>query len=367
MLVVSGNTALFAIPEGGGPARLLGDTSHVAGEQYRDGPLVVDDAHSVIYASWPGSSPGSARIAIAPLGPGKTTVLDIKGVTPLGVVDGTLVYVTAAGVMMGVPIDVAKRRLLGPPVQLIDNVSINFGTGLARASLSPTGTLFYQSGTQFSRVVVAGAPARPGSCSMTAATIPFPDSPRTAGGSPSPSARPTIGTSGWTSSPPVPDPADHRGPEQRAPEWSPDGRRVLFRSDRDRQTAIWWRPADLSAEASSLLSGNRLDVFEAVISPDARSLVFQLDTAGADLYYRALSGDTSPQPIANSQSAIETMPRLSPTAAGSPSAPTNRDGTRWWSSPSRGRAGGSRSLPAAAPSRSGRVTAADCSIAASGR
>ena len=110
-----------------------------------------------IYSSWPGSSPGSASIAIAPLGPGKATVLDLKGVTPLGVVDGTLVYVTAAGVMMGAPIDVAKRRLLGPPVQLIDNVSINLGTGLARASLSSTGTLFYQSGSQLSRIVVAGA------------------------------------------------------------------------------------------------------------------------------------------------------------------------------------------------------------------
>jgi Tol biopolymer transport system component len=40
--------------------------------------------------------------------------------------------------------------------------------------------------------------------------------------------------------------------------------------------------------------------------------VFQLDTAGADLYYRALAGDTALRPIANSQAAIETMPRLSP-------------------------------------------------------
>ena len=87
---------------------------------------------------------------------------------------------------------------------------------------------------------------------------------------------------------------------------------MLFRSDRDGRTAIWWRPADLSAEATRLLSGNRLDVFEAVMSPDARYLVYQLDTAGADLYYRAMAGDTSNRPIANNQAAIETMPRLSP-------------------------------------------------------
>ena len=313
VLVISGNTALFTMPEAGGPSRLLGDTTHVAGEQYRDGPLVVDDAHSVIYSSWSGSSPGSARIAIAPLGPGETTVLDIKGVTPLGLVDGTLVYVNAAGIVMGVPVDVVKRRLLGPPFQLIDNVSINFGTGLARASLSPTGTLFYQSGTQFSRVVVAGAD---GSTRVLLGDRRDYSFPRL-----SPDGRQLALTIGS---------ADHRdvwldefasgtltrltteGLSNERPEWSPDSRRVLFRSDRDGNTAIWWRPADLSAEATVLLKGNRLDVFEAVLSPDARSLVYQLDTAGADLYYRAMSGDSAPHPIANNPAAIETMPRLSP-------------------------------------------------------
>jgi serine/threonine-protein kinase len=312
VIVTSGNTALYAIPEAGGPARLLGDTSDIAGEQFQDGPLVLDDARSVAYSSWSGSSPGSARIAIAPLGPGQPTVLDVKGVMPLGVIDHTLVYVTAAGVMMGVPIDVAKRRLLGAPVQLIDDVSLNFGTGLARASLSPRGTLFYQSGTQLSRVVVAGAG---GSRVLLDDRRDYsfprlsPDGLRLAL---------TIGS------------ADHRdiwvdelasgaltrltreGVSNERPEWSPDGRRVLFRSDRSGNTAIWWRPADLSADATVLLTGPRLDVFEAVISPDGRYLVFQVDTAGADLYYRGLAGDTALHPIANSQTAIETMPRLSP-------------------------------------------------------
>jgi Tol biopolymer transport system component len=312
VLVVSGNTALFAVPEAGGPARLLGDT-RPSGELFRDGPLVVDDAHSVIYASWSGSSPGSARIAIAPLGPGATTVLDIKGVTPLGMVDGTLLYVTAAGVVMGAPIDLAKRKQLGPPFQLIDNISINFGTGLARASLSPTGTLFYQSGTQLSRVVVAGTSGPDRVLLADRRDYSFPRL--------SPDGKQVALTIGS---------ADHRdiwlddlasgtltrltteGLSNERPEWSPDGRRVLFRSDRDGNTAIWWRAADLSSEATILLKGNRLDVFEAVVSPDARNLVYQLDTAGADLYYRAMAGDTAPHPIANNQGAIETMPRLSP-------------------------------------------------------
>jgi serine/threonine-protein kinase len=313
VIVVSDNTNLIAIPESGGRGRMLGTVGRAADELYRDTPLVDDETGSVIYSSWPSSSPTSARIAIMPLGDGRTTVLDLKGLAPLGIVDGTLVYVTAAGVMMGVPIDVAKRRLLGPPVQLTDNVSLNLGTGQSRAALARTGTLFYQSGTDLSRVVVAGAGGIARVLLDDRRDYSFPRL--------SPDGRQlalTIGT------------ADHRevwvddlesgalsrltteGVTSERPEWSPDGRRVLYRTDRGGRTAIWWRPADLSADATPLLMGKGLDLFEAVLSPDARYIVYQLDTLGADIYYRALAGDTTARPIANSAGAIENMPRLSP-------------------------------------------------------
>jgi eukaryotic-like serine/threonine-protein kinase len=313
VIVVSDNTNLIAIPESGGPGRMLGTAERPADELYRDTPLVDDETGSVIYSSWISSSPASGRIAIMPLGEGRTTVLDLKGLAPLAVVDGTLVYVTATGVMMAVPIDVAGRRLLGPPVQLVDNVSLNLGTGQARAALARTGTLFYQSGTDVSRVVVAGAGGISRVLLDDRRDYAFPRL--------SPDGRQlalAIGT------------ADHRdvwvddlasgtlsrltteGVTSERPEWSPDGRRVLYRSDRGGRTAIWWRPADLSAEATPLLTGKGLDLFEAVLSPDTRYIVYQLDTLGADIYYRALAGDTTARPIANSATAIENMPRLSP-------------------------------------------------------
>jgi serine/threonine-protein kinase len=313
VIVVSDNTNLIAIPESGGPGRMLGTAQRPADELYRDTPLVDDETGSVIYSSWTSSSPASSRIAIMPLGEGRATVLDLKGLAPLGVVGGTLVYVTAAGVMMAAPIDVAGRRLLGPPVQLVDNVSLNLGTGQARAAISRTGTLFYQSGTDRSRVVVAGAGGISRVLLDDRRDYAFPRL--------SPDGRQlalAIGT------------ADHRdvwvddivsgalsrlttdGVTSERPEWSPDGRRVLYRTDRGGRTAIWWRPADLSAEATPLLSGKGLDLFEAVLSPDARYIVYQLDTLGADIYYRALAGDTTARPIANSAAAIENMPRLSP-------------------------------------------------------
>jgi Tol biopolymer transport system component len=254
----------------------------------------------------------SARIAIASLATGAATVLDVRGIQPLGVVDGTLVYVTSAGTIMGVPIDIGRRRVLGPPVQLVDNVVLNNSTGLARATVSPR-TLFYQSGSQVSQVVIVG----PGGSKRTLLgdwrDYAFPRL--------SPDGRRLAITVG------VSDRRDvwlhefgsgtltrltTEGTTNERPEWSPDGSRVLYRSDHETRTAIWWRPADLSARATPLLMGQRLDVFEAVLTPDARTIVYQLDTLGADIYYRALSGDTTPHPVAASTTAIETMPRLSP-------------------------------------------------------
>src|SRR5450432_2475599 len=313
VIVVSSNTALYAIPEAGGTARVFKSDTHSSGYLYQDSPLVLDETKSVIYSSWTGSSPVTGRIAIVPIGGGESTILDLKGIMPLSVIGGTLVYVTAAGVMMGVPIDVAKRRLLGPPVQLVDHVSLNAGTGLAFTALSPTGTLIYQSGTQLSRVVVVGKDGGRRAILDDARDYAFPRL--------SPDGKQLAITIGS---------ADHRdvwldelasgtrtrltteGLTNERPEWSPDGRRVLFRSDRGARSAIWWRPADMSADAAPLLSGDRLDVFEGVLSPDSRYLVYQLDTLGADIYYRAVTGDSTARPIANNPATLETMPRVSP-------------------------------------------------------
>ena len=312
VIVVSGNTAFYVIPESGGSARELGVRGRVPGEVFRDFPLVLDAERSVLYSSWSSSSLTSARIAIASLATGEATVLDLPGIEPLGVTDGTLVYATATGVIMGVPIDVAKRRLLGAPVRLVDNVVINNTSGMARAALA-RGTLFYQSGSQLSRVVEAGAGGTSRTILGDLRDYAFPRL--------SPDARRLAITIGSTdrrdvwldelSSGTVTRLTTEGTTNERA-EWSPDGRRVLYRSDRANRTGIWWRPADLSAEATPLLLGNHEDVFEAVITPDARYLVYQLDTLGADIYYRALAGDSTPRPIAASPTAIEMMPRVSP-------------------------------------------------------
>ncbi|HKT08423.1 MAG TPA: protein kinase [Gemmatimonadaceae bacterium] len=313
VIVLSGNRSLYLMPEAGGQAREFGGgTGRPQGELFTATPLVIDSARCIIYTSATSATVSTNRIAIASMSGGQATVLDLPGLQPLGVVDNTLVYATTSGTIMGVPIDLAKRRLLGAPVQLLDNVVVNLSTGLARAALSH-GTLVYQSGSQLSQVVMVGRGETTRTLLADRRDYLFPRL--------SPDGRRlaiTIGAGDrrdiW-----LDDLASgtltrltSEGSANERPEWSPDGTRVLYRSDRGSRTGIYWRPADLSADATPLVLGKRVDVYEGVMSPDARYIAYQLDTLGADLYYRALTGDTTPHPIAANPSAIEIMPRISP-------------------------------------------------------
>jgi Tol biopolymer transport system component len=240
-------------------------------------------------------------------------VFDVPGWQPLGLVDGVLTYLTAGGVIMGVPIDVRGRKLTGKPVQLVAGISVNPTTGLGRAALSSDGTLFYQTGTQTSQVLIAGVDGttRPLLAEPREYAFPrlSPDGRRLAVAIGATDRRDIwiydLGAQTATR-------ITSEGTTNERPEWTPDGTRVLFRSDRHARSGIWWRPVDLSAEATPLIEGPHMEVYEGVLSPDMRTIVYQLDTIGADILYRGMNGDSSHHVVSNSAQAIETMPRLSP-------------------------------------------------------
>ena len=310
VIVVSGNRTLYGIPASGGALRAFGAPPR--GQGFTVAPFVVDSARCIIYASQATATPSSSKIAIASLATGDATVLDLAGIQPLGLIDNNLVYATVAGTIMAVPIDLSKRRLLGAPVQLLDNVVVNNSTGLARSALAH-GTLIYQTGTQLSQLVMVGRGDTTRALLADRRDYSFPRL--------SPDGRRiaiTIGAGDrrdvW-----LDDLASGTltrltsdGTTNERPEWSPDGTRVLYRSDRGARTGMYWRPADLSADATQLDLGHHFDVYEAVMSPDSRYIVYQLDTLGADIYYQAMSGDTTSHPIATNPTAVEIMPRISP-------------------------------------------------------
>ncbi len=312
-LIVSGNRAFYSVPQDGGEPQILPGPERLEGELFRTAPLVLPDGRHVLYASWNVTSVNGVRLAVLDLKTGQGRILELPGLHPLGMVDDILVYVNSTGVLMGARVDLDAARVLGAPVQLAENITINTGTGLARAALSPAGTLIYQTGSPLARVMVVGPEGR---------TRLGPEDNR-------PYGFPRLSPDGRRLAIGIEDGGrgdiwlyhltdrtftrlTTSGVFNQRPEWTPDGRRVLFRSEASGHPALWWRPIDLSAEAMPLLDEPGHDIFEGVLTPDGKQIIYQLDTLGADIYYRNLTGDSTAHPVARSGNAVENMPRLSP-------------------------------------------------------
>jgi len=311
VIVAALTSGLGAIPAAGGTPRLVAKIDVATGEVTKRWPIVLSDGETVLYESWKPGGSERQRIAVASLATGASTILDVAGVSPLGVLDGRLVYATASQALMAVPFDVRSRRVTGAPTPILSDVVVG-SLGAAKAAISATGSLVYQSGLQTSQVVLADAQGtiRPLLAAARAYAFPrySPDGKRVAL-----TITQGAGSDIWLYD--IPGATMARlttdGSFNERPEWSPDGKHVLFRSERRQRSGLWWQPSDLSGAAEPLLVNDSADFWEGVIAPDGRSLVYQLDTAGAQIFSRPLAGDSTPKPIA-ATGAVTDSPRLSP-------------------------------------------------------
>lgn len=243
-------------------------------------PVALSDGESVLFSAYGMGGTPTARLGIASLKSGKVTVLDLLGAAPLGLVDGSLVYVTAAGVVMAVPFDLRSQRLRGTPLSLADQVSVDAAVGAPHASLTPNGELIYMSGVARRQLVLLGADGstrrigEPGAYSWPRFS---PDGRRVAL-SVGTLARRNVWVYELPNGPFTQ--VTSAGSINDRPEWSADGRTLLFRSDRDGRNAIYAQPADGGGEARRLYGDESAQIDEGVMSPDGRALLVQRDTRG---------------------------------------------------------------------------------------
>jgi serine/threonine-protein kinase len=96
------------------------------------------------------------------------------------------------------------------------------------------------------------------------------------------------------------------------PEWTADGKNIVFISTRAGKVGIWKQPADASGPAE-LLDSPEYEPFEAMLSPDEQWLIYR--TAPGSKYPRDILAvsmkDKHTIPLVTGPYA-ETMPRLSP-------------------------------------------------------
>ena len=310
-IVFARNGALFAVSATGGVPTILYRPDSTHGEHLMYWPRAVGDGTTIFYTSAHSVRASNWKIGVVSLDGGRKTVLELPGVSALGVADGALLYATVSHAIMAVPFDVGRRRLGGSAVLVID--SVNTGRwGDPMAALSARGTLVYETGASQRELDLVSAGG---------AITPLPMDRKLVSSFPrfSPDGRHLALSvlDGSVMDIWIYEMASNTlqrlttGGGDRA-EWTPDGRRLLFRTDRNGTEQLWWQRADAGQPAESLFTGPAATP-EGVISPDGAYLVYRLNDRknGRDLWFRRLSGDPHPTPLATS-SADDLMPRVSP-------------------------------------------------------
>jgi len=314
LIVASVRESLMTIPAAGGKFQPIPRSGRVVpGELGQRSPHALDDGETVLYQSWRGS-PAVSKIGVISLTTGKIDILDILGTTPIGVVDGFLIYGTSAGAIMGVPFDVRRRRITGTAVALIEaegNVNNAVG-GLVRAAVARSGSLVYMSGGGNSQIVLADMQGRVrvlvAEPRLYGAPRFSPDGKRLAVDISSSSTRDVwiydIASATLTR-------LTSDGERNLRAEWSPDGKRILYVSDRGGSLSLWWQNADLSG-APELVERAPGPVNGGAMTRDGQTLAYWLSTPihPIDILYRHLTGDTTSKPIA-ATSAAEVAPKFS--------------------------------------------------------
>jgi Tol biopolymer transport system component len=312
-LVVSMNNGrLFVIPENGGPeTKLCGKSGDPFLAQV--GPIVLADGETVLFSASTSTSLTGSKLAVGSLKTGECRLLDVPAIQPLGVADDIVTFATFSGVIMAARFNARTRNIVGPAVPLISDVDINQTTGGAQAGMSANGSLVYLTSSGSSRIVKVSTSGQvtPLVTDERAYAYPrySPDGRRVAVAIATAGQRDIwlVDMAGQTVSR-----LTSGGFINDRPEWTPDGRRILYRTDRSNsRSAIWWRAADLSDTEAALLTSEKEDFYEGVVTPDGKWLIYQSDTAGADVGAHSLSGDRKRLALAGSQF-VEDMGRVSP-------------------------------------------------------
>lgn len=318
-IVVESSSRLAVIPVAGGAPRVFTQLDTARGEVEQRWPLALPDGNTVLYSSSTGSLPTS-RLGVATVSDGKSEVLNVSGTSPLGVIDGELIYVSVTGTLMAVPFDARARRVIGVPVTLSDRLALG-PRGSTDAALSANGTLVYLTGSTAQQIVIH----EPGKKEKVLIADPRPYAyPRL-----SPDGKRvalTVAGEGrsdvwiYTIADATLTRLTTEGTTNERVEWSPDGSRVIYRSDASGGSSLWQVPADGSGHASVLFNPPGAQVWEGVFTPNGQTLIYRVGAIGTgDVMYRRMSTactersecDTMPHAIAATQFS-EWTPRLSP-------------------------------------------------------
>jgi serine/threonine-protein kinase len=314
-----GQAGLFRFPSNGGQKQRIAAPDSARHEVSWAMPMALPDGKSVLAMSY--LDPQGTILVKIRIADGQVTELEGEGENPIGFAGGYLLFGRNDGKLGVVPFDPESTRSVESVIPVLD-APLQRNSGL-EAALSPAGDLIYVKATDSSRITFLDAQGR--------VTTEFPDEHRfdPNGVRTSPDGRQIVARELSDS---VIRHGDlwlydvASGTRQRLttgvnagePDWTPDGRRVLF-SVRSSQVELesWWMPADRSGPAERFLS-SPIAIRQVELSPDSRYAVvntYNPESSSAtyrlDLCLVDLKGDRKLQPLERS-SFSEFSPQISP-------------------------------------------------------
>jgi Tol biopolymer transport system component len=305
-------SALQQVPDGGGTPQPL--THLKKGEVSQRWPEFLPDGKAVLFTAAPtNASWANAQVAVQSVGRGERQNLIKEATHPRYAVSGQLVY-AQGGSLMAAPFDPQRLAITGAAVPVVESVLQSPSSGAAQYSFSATGSLVYISGgvqaDQRSLVWVnRNGAEQPVAAPARAYVFPrlSPDGRRVG-----------VGITEQETQVWLYDLAletltrfTFEGNVNLNADWTPDGKRIAFQSNKEGPLNLFWQRADGSGGLERL-TASEYNNFPMSWSPDGQLLAFVEvnPTTGYDIWVLRLS-DHKAQPFLRTPF-NESVPRFSP-------------------------------------------------------
>ncbi len=231
-----------------------------------------------------------------------------KGLMARYVAPGYIAFVRADGALMAAPFDANKLTLTGPAVPLLEGVMTKtFGS--VDLAISPEGTLAYAPGAAEASEGIAELVwvERDGATRTVLPPLRFtPSGNRSIALSPDGtrlaadvlgSRGPDIRVKQLPTGPFIRLTFD--GTQNFRPSWTPDGKSVIFISNRDSAPlSVWRQQADGARPVELLLRGPPTGINEAILSRDSKWLLYRtIETNNRNVYAVRMGADTTRVPL----------------------------------------------------------------------